>query len=266
MAVDDVAPVQMMRLSAAEDAEVKDGVKVGGALTHARLCALNNTEREAVQGRNVHTCPEDAEDSMDEGYEARFVCHWALLKQPFDKAIASFYPIDGVSGLPMLDNEIPEYTKSHVIKRFNEPAVVCARCPYDRIGGQPTDATMRKQIQKAARSRRQNWPHSKKWAEKKVLSPFSGRKAMPTLQNPAVESAAAVFADIDDLKSKRVPCFHINSNPPGVIMRYATRLCIATNHPHLPGNAIQLAHHMRRTVDMLPQHLRYNEFAVVSVI
>eukprot|EP00873_Tetraselmis_striata_P028962 jgi/Tetstr1/449226/TSEL_036431.t1 len=156
----------------------------------------------------------------------------------------------------MLDNEIPEYTKSHVIKRFNEPAVVCARCPYDRIGGQPTDATLRKQIQTAARSRSQNWPHSKKWAEKKVEG----------VQLWNSSCAAAVFADIDDLKSKLVACCHSNSNPAGVIMRYATRLYIAINHPHLPGNAIKLARHMRRTVDLLPQHLRYNDFAVVSVI
>eukprot|EP00873_Tetraselmis_striata_P038427 jgi/Tetstr1/458691/TSEL_045081.t1 len=98
----------------------------------------------------------DAEDSTDEGYEPRFVCHWALLNQPLYKAIASFYPIDSVSSLPMLDNEIPEYTKGQIIKGFKELAVACVHCPYDRIAGQPTDATLRKQIQKAARSRRQN--------------------------------------------------------------------------------------------------------------
>eukprot|EP00873_Tetraselmis_striata_P042959 jgi/Tetstr1/463223/TSEL_008154.t1 len=64
--------VTCVRLSSAEDAEVK----VGGPLTHARLCAFNNTYREAVQGMNVYTCLEDAEDSTDESYEARVVCHW----------------------------------------------------------------------------------------------------------------------------------------------------------------------------------------------
>eukprot|EP00873_Tetraselmis_striata_P023068 jgi/Tetstr1/443332/TSEL_031347.t1 len=58
-------------LSAAEDAEVK----VGGPLTPARLCAFNNTYREAVQGMNVYTCLEDVEDSTDESYEARCMCH-----------------------------------------------------------------------------------------------------------------------------------------------------------------------------------------------
>eukprot|EP00873_Tetraselmis_striata_P027455 jgi/Tetstr1/447719/TSEL_000021.t1 len=61
-----------MLLSSAEDAEVK----VGRPLTHARLCAFNNTEREAVQGMNVCTRLEDAENSTDEGYEARFACHY----------------------------------------------------------------------------------------------------------------------------------------------------------------------------------------------
>eukprot|EP00873_Tetraselmis_striata_P006785 jgi/Tetstr1/427049/TSEL_017254.t1 len=72
MAVADAAPMQIMRLSSAEDAEVK----VGGPLTHARLCTFYNTECEAVQGMNVRTCLEDAEDSTEEGYEACFVCHW----------------------------------------------------------------------------------------------------------------------------------------------------------------------------------------------
>eukprot|EP00873_Tetraselmis_striata_P029567 jgi/Tetstr1/449831/TSEL_036894.t1 len=66
------AVTAIIKLSSAEDAEVK----VGGPLTPARLCAFNNTLREAVQGMNVYTCLEDAEDSTDESYEARFVCHW----------------------------------------------------------------------------------------------------------------------------------------------------------------------------------------------
>eukprot|EP00873_Tetraselmis_striata_P020241 jgi/Tetstr1/440505/TSEL_028828.t1 len=79
-------------------------------------------------------------------------------------------------------------------------------------------------------------------------------------------SVVTVFADIDDFQSKLVACFHSNSNLPGVIMRYATGLRIAPNHPHLPGNTIKLAQHLRRTFDLLPEHLRYNEFTVVGVI
>eukprot|EP00873_Tetraselmis_striata_P006499 jgi/Tetstr1/426763/TSEL_001700.t1 len=52
----------------------------------------------------------------------------------------------------------------------------------------------------------------------------------------------------------------------GVIMRYATALRIAPNHPHLPGTAINLAQHLRRTFDMLPVDRRYDEFTVVGVI
>eukprot|EP00873_Tetraselmis_striata_P007597 jgi/Tetstr1/427861/TSEL_017939.t1 len=79
-------------------------------------------------------------------------------------------------------------------------------------------------------------------------------------------SVVTVFADIDDFQSKLVACFLSNSNLPGVIMRYATGLRIAPNHPHLPGNTIKLAQHLRRTFDLLPEHLRYNEFTVVGVI
>eukprot|EP00873_Tetraselmis_striata_P034049 jgi/Tetstr1/454313/TSEL_041232.t1 len=79
-------------------------------------------------------------------------------------------------------------------------------------------------------------------------------------------TVVTVFADIDDFQSKLVACFHSNSNLPGVIMRYATSMRIAPNQPHLPGNTIKLAQHLRRTFDLLPEHLRYNEFTVVGVI
>eukprot|EP00873_Tetraselmis_striata_P011862 jgi/Tetstr1/432126/TSEL_021583.t1 len=94
-----------------------------------------------------------------------------------------------------------------------------------------------------------------------------------TADNPPVSrevapgvSVSAIFADIDDFQSKLVACFHSNSNLPGVIMRYATALRIAPNHPHLPGTAIKLAQHMLRTFDLLPVHRRYDEFTVVGVI
>eukprot|EP00873_Tetraselmis_striata_P003686 jgi/Tetstr1/423950/TSEL_014561.t1 len=79
-------------------------------------------------------------------------------------------------------------------------------------------------------------------------------------------SVSTIFADIDDFQSKLVACFHSNSNMPGVIMRYATALRIAPNHPHLPGIAINLAQYLRRTFDMLPVDRRYDEFTVVGVI
>eukprot|EP00873_Tetraselmis_striata_P001378 jgi/Tetstr1/421642/TSEL_012582.t1 len=94
-----------------------------------------------------------------------------------------------------------------------------------------------------------------------------------TADNPPVSrevapgvSVSTIFADIDDFQSKLVACFHSNSNLPGVIMRYATALRIAPNHPHLPGTAIKLAQHLRRTFDLLPVHRRYDEFTVVGVI
>eukprot|EP00873_Tetraselmis_striata_P019265 jgi/Tetstr1/439529/TSEL_027958.t1 len=65
-------------------------------------------------------------------------------------------------------------------------------------------------------------------------------------------SVSTIFPDIGDFQSKLVACFHSNSNLHGVIMRHATALRIAPNHPHLPGTAIKLAQHMRRTFDMLP--------------
>eukprot|EP00873_Tetraselmis_striata_P040037 jgi/Tetstr1/460301/TSEL_005601.t1 len=79
-------------------------------------------------------------------------------------------------------------------------------------------------------------------------------------------SVSTIFADIDDFQSKLVACFHSNSNLPCVIMRHATALRIAPNHPHLPGTAIKLAQHLRRTFDLLPVHRRYDEFTVVGVI
>eukprot|EP00873_Tetraselmis_striata_P017116 jgi/Tetstr1/437380/TSEL_026064.t1 len=94
-----------------------------------------------------------------------------------------------------------------------------------------------------------------------------------TADNPPVSrevapgvSVSTIFADIDDFQSKLVACFHSNSNLPGVIMHYATALRIAPNHTHLPGTAIKLAQHLRRTFDLLPVHRRYDEFAVVGVI
>eukprot|EP00873_Tetraselmis_striata_P042861 jgi/Tetstr1/463125/TSEL_008059.t1 len=36
----------------------------------------SSTICDVLQGMNVYTCLEDAEDSTDESYEARFVCHW----------------------------------------------------------------------------------------------------------------------------------------------------------------------------------------------
>eukprot|EP00873_Tetraselmis_striata_P012095 jgi/Tetstr1/432359/TSEL_021756.t1 len=80
-----------------------------------------------------------------------------------------------------------------------------------------------------------------------------------TADNPPVSREVApgvrvstIFADIDDFQSKLVACFHSNSNLPIVVMRYATGLRIAPNHPHLPGTAIKLAQHLRRTFDLLP--------------
>eukprot|EP00873_Tetraselmis_striata_P000776 jgi/Tetstr1/421040/TSEL_012085.t1 len=52
-------------------------------------------------------------------------------------------------------------------------------------------------------------------------------------------SISTIFADIDNFQSKLVACYY--SNMHGVIMRYATALRIAPNHPHLPGTAIKLA-------------------------
>eukprot|EP00873_Tetraselmis_striata_P013558 jgi/Tetstr1/433822/TSEL_023008.t1 len=79
-------------------------------------------------------------------------------------------------------------------------------------------------------------------------------------------SVSTIFAAIDDFQPKLVACFHFNSNLHGVIMRYATALRIAPNQPHLPGTAIKLAQHLRRTFDLLPVHRRYDEFTVVGVI
>eukprot|EP00873_Tetraselmis_striata_P014691 jgi/Tetstr1/434955/TSEL_023949.t1 len=92
----------------------------------------------------------------------------AALKHHFDAAFDAFYPIDGVTGLPYLDVEIPGYTKGHIIKRFKELAATATGFPYDIIPGAPTDYGLRKQIQKAARSPRSNWPLSKKWPERKT--------------------------------------------------------------------------------------------------
>eukprot|EP00873_Tetraselmis_striata_P020959 jgi/Tetstr1/441223/TSEL_029479.t1 len=64
-------------------------------------------------------------------------------------------------------------------------------------------------------------------------------------------SVSTTFAAIDDFQSMLVACFHSNWNLPGIIMRYAIGLCIAPNHPHLPGIAIKLARHLRRTFDPL---------------
>eukprot|EP00873_Tetraselmis_striata_P002092 jgi/Tetstr1/422356/TSEL_013197.t1 len=92
----------------------------------------------------------------------------AALKHHFDTAFDAFYPIDGVTGLPYMDAEIPGYTKGHIIKRFKELAATATGLAYDIIPGAPTDYVLRKQIQKAARSRRRNWPLSKKWPERKT--------------------------------------------------------------------------------------------------
>eukprot|EP00873_Tetraselmis_striata_P001009 jgi/Tetstr1/421273/TSEL_001146.t1 len=92
----------------------------------------------------------------------------AALKHHFDAAFDALYPIDGVTGLPYLDAEIVEYTKGHIIKRFKELAATATGLAYDIIPGAPTDYVLRKQIQKAARSRRRNWPLSKKWPERKT--------------------------------------------------------------------------------------------------
>eukprot|EP00873_Tetraselmis_striata_P003048 jgi/Tetstr1/423312/TSEL_014010.t1 len=70
-------------LSSAEDAEVK----VGGPLNHARLCAFNNTEREAVQGMNVCTCLKDAEDSTDEGATKHVSCATGAERRATERAV-----------------------------------------------------------------------------------------------------------------------------------------------------------------------------------
>eukprot|EP00873_Tetraselmis_striata_P025215 jgi/Tetstr1/445479/TSEL_033257.t1 len=49
-------------------------------------------------------------------------------------------------------------------------------------------------------------------------------------------------------------------------MRYATGLRIAPNHPPMLGTTIKLAPHMWRAFNLLPKHLRYNEFTVVGDI
>eukprot|EP00873_Tetraselmis_striata_P017247 jgi/Tetstr1/437511/TSEL_026189.t1 len=92
----------------------------------------------------------------------------AALKHHFDAAFDAFYPIDGVTGLPYLDVEIPGYTKGHIIKRFKKLAATATGLAYDIIPRAPTDYVLRKQIQKAARSRRSNWPLSKQRPERKT--------------------------------------------------------------------------------------------------
>eukprot|EP00873_Tetraselmis_striata_P002867 jgi/Tetstr1/423131/TSEL_013900.t1 len=72
---------------------------------------------------------------------------------------------------------------------------------------------------------------------------------------------ATVFADIDDFQSKLVECFHSNSNLP--LCHHALRHGLA--YHHLPGNAVKLAQHLRRTFDMLSSHLWYDEFIVIGV-
>eukprot|EP00873_Tetraselmis_striata_P023638 jgi/Tetstr1/443902/TSEL_031854.t1 len=72
-------------------------------------------------------------------------------------------------------------------------------------------------------------------------------------------SVSTIFADIDD--------FHPSSwhsSTPTLTCLASSR--VAPNHPHLPGTAIKLAQHMRRTSDLLPVHRRHDEVTVVGVI
>eukprot|EP00873_Tetraselmis_striata_P016634 jgi/Tetstr1/436898/TSEL_025672.t1 len=176
-------------VSADRSSNVSDGVKLNGPLTTARLREASSTANQAAQGVYVLTSLAEAQDETDMGFDAAAVAQLtsetqqaiagterqrseravpAALKHHFDAAFDAFYPIDGVTGLPYLDAEIPGYTKGHIIKRFKELAATATGLAYDIIPGAPTDYVLRKQIQKAARSRRSNWPLSKKWPERKT--------------------------------------------------------------------------------------------------
>eukprot|EP00873_Tetraselmis_striata_P009701 jgi/Tetstr1/429965/TSEL_019827.t1 len=145
----------------------------------------------------------------------------AALKHHFDAAFDAFYPIDGVTGLPYLDAEISGYTKGHIIKRFKELAATATGLAYDIIPGAPTDYVLRKQIQKAARSRRRNWPLSKKWPEKKTQviqlwaatwwgryyteSVTKGTTAVPPPYLTVEEEQAALLNSVTPTHATRVP-------------------------------------------------------------
>eukprot|EP00873_Tetraselmis_striata_P044693 jgi/Tetstr1/464957/TSEL_009691.t1 len=183
-------------VSADRSSNVSDGVKLNGPLTTARLREASSTANQAAQGVYVFTSLAEAQDETYMGFDAAYVCScdWSqleeagfrvagggliqlytrptavspALKHHFDAAFDAFYPIDGVTGLPYMDAEIPGYTKGHIIKRFKELAATATGLAHDIIPGAPTDYVLRKRIQKAARSRRRNWPLSKKWPERKT--------------------------------------------------------------------------------------------------
>eukprot|EP00873_Tetraselmis_striata_P026640 jgi/Tetstr1/446904/TSEL_034362.t1 len=145
----------------------------------------------------------------------------AALKHHFDAAFDAFYPIDGVTGLPYLDAEIPGYTKGHIIKRFKELAATATGLAYDIIPGAPTDYVLRKQIQKAARGRRRNGPLSKKWPERKTQviqlwaatwwgryyteSVTKGTTAVPPPYLTVEEEQAALLNSVTPTHATRVP-------------------------------------------------------------
>eukprot|EP00873_Tetraselmis_striata_P021424 jgi/Tetstr1/441688/TSEL_029912.t1 len=145
----------------------------------------------------------------------------AALKHHFDAAFDAFYPIDGVTGLPYLDAEISGYTKGHIIKRFKGLAATSTGLAYDIIPGAPTDYVLRKQIQKAARSRRSNWPLSKKWPERKshviqlwaatwwgryyTESVTKGTTAVPPPYLTVEEEQAAMLNSVTPTHATRVP-------------------------------------------------------------
>eukprot|EP00873_Tetraselmis_striata_P044874 jgi/Tetstr1/465138/TSEL_009861.t1 len=115
-------------VSADRSSNVSDGVKLNGPLTTARLLEASSTANQAAQGVYVFTSLAEAQDETDMGFDAAAVAQLtsetqqaiagterqrseravpAALKHHFDAAFDAFYPIDGVTGLPYLDAEIP---------------------------------------------------------------------------------------------------------------------------------------------------------------
>lgn len=134
-----------------------------------------------------------------------------------------------------MDAEIPGYTKGHIIKRFKELAATATGLAYDIIPGAPTDYVLRKQIQKAARSRRSNWPLSKKWPERKTQviqlwaatwwgryyteSVTKGTTAVPPPYLTVEEEQAALLNSVTPTHTTRVP-----DPPTPPVQRCACRL------------------------------------------
>eukprot|EP00873_Tetraselmis_striata_P007882 jgi/Tetstr1/428146/TSEL_018198.t1 len=233
-------------VSADRSSNVSDGVKLNGPLTTARLREASSTANQAAQGVYVFTSLAEAQVETDLGFDAAYVPSVtglgsavaqqaiagterqrseravpAALKYHFDAAFDAFYPIDGVTGLPYMDAEIPGYTKGHIIKRFKELAATATGLAYDIIPGEPSDYVLRKQIQKAARSRRRNWPLFKKWPERKTQviqlwaatwwgryyteSVTKGTTAVPPPYLTVEEEQAALLNSVTPTHATRVP-------------------------------------------------------------